>query len=134
IALPQAGAEGINKLFGLGLEVTSPGYQALTGVAQLCIVVGYMLLIRRMAEVRRVFQYHGAEHKSISTYEAKQDLVVDNARAMTTMHPRCATAFLLWVPLVSILVFPGVGAYLPKIPGGRLAESLGFFAMKLPFL
>jgi uncharacterized protein YqhQ len=134
IALPQAGAEGMNKLFGLGLEVTSPGYQALTGAAKMCIVVGYMLLIRRMPEVKRVFQYHGAEHKAISTYEARQDLVVENARKMTTLHPRCGTTFLVMVVLVSILFFTAAGAFFPRVPGGRLAEFVGFFLMKLPFM
>lgn len=134
VALPQAGAEGINKLFGLGLEVTSPGYQAITGVAKLLIVVGYMVGIRQIAEVRRVFQYHGAEHKAISTYEAREPLELPYARAKTTLHPRCGTTFLVMVALVSIVVFSIVGASLPKVPGGRLVESVGFFFMKLPFL
>jgi uncharacterized protein YqhQ len=134
VALPQAGAEGLNRLFHLGLEVTSPGYQALTGTAKLVIVVGYLLAIRQIDDIRRVFQYHGAEHKSISTYEAEEDLTVANARAKTTMHPRCGTTFLVMVAMVSILVFSVMGAFLPKLPGGRLAESLGFFLMKLPFL
>jgi uncharacterized protein YqhQ len=134
VALPQAGAEGINKLLGLGLEVTSPGYQAITGAAKLCIVVGYLLLIRRIPEVRRVFQYHGAEHKTITTYESGEELVVDNARPKTTAHPRCGTTFLVMVAMVSIVVFSVAGAFLPKVPGGRLAESVGFFLMKLPFL
>jgi len=134
VALPQAGAEGINKLFGLGLEVTAPAYQAITGVAKLIIVVSYLLLIRQMAEVRRVFQYHGAEHKAISTYEALDALEVDNARRQTTLHPRCGTTFLVMVALVSIVVFSVAGAFLPKVPGGRLLESVGFFLMKLPFL
>jgi uncharacterized protein YqhQ len=134
VALPQAGAEGLNRLFGLGLAVTSPGYQALTGTAKLCIVVGYLLAIRQVADIRRVFQYHGAEHKSISTYEAEEKLTVENARKKTTMHPRCGTTFLVMVALVSIVVFSMMGAFLPRVPGGRLAESVGFFLMKLPFL
>ncbi len=134
VAAPQLGAEGINKLFKLGLEVTSPGFQAITGAAKLLIVVGYLLGIRQIAEVRRVFQYHGAEHKTISTYEARQDLVVANARKMTTMHPRCGTTFLVMVALVSIVVFTCVGAFLPTIPGPRWMQSVGFFLMKLPFL
>jgi uncharacterized protein YqhQ len=134
VLLPQLGAEGINKLFHLDLSVTSPGFQAITGVAKLTIVVSYLLLIRRMAEVRRVFQYHGAEHKTISTYEAGEELVVENARRKTTMHARCGTTFLVMVALVSILVFTGVGAFLPHIPGGRVGEFVGFFFMKLPFL
>ncbi len=134
VALPQAAAEGIDKLFGLGLEVMSAPYQAITGVAKLTIVIGYLLLIRRVAEIRRVFQYHGAEHKTISTYEAGEDLVVENARKKTTLHPRCGTTFLVMVALVSIVVFSLAGAYLPKAPGGRVAESVGFFLMKLPLL
>ncbi|MDI1433003.1 DUF1385 domain-containing protein [Polyangium sorediatum] len=134
VAAPQAGAEGINKLLDLGLPIGSPGFQALTGAAKLLIVVGYMLLIRQVAEIRRVFQYHGAEHKAISTYEAHEELTVENAAKKTTLHARCGTTFLVMVALVSILVFSAIGAFLPTIPGGRLAQSVGFFFMKLPFL
>lgn len=134
VALPQAGAEGINKVFGLGLDVTSPAFQAITGAAKLSIVVGYMLLIRQVAEIRRVFQYHGAEHKAISTYEAQEELTVENAGKKTTLHARCGTTFLVMVALVSILVFSAIGAFLPKMPGGRVVQSVGFFFMKLPFL
>jgi len=134
VALPQAGAEGINKLLGLGLEVTSPAYQGITGLAKLAIIVGYLLLIRRMPEVRRVFQYHGAEHKTITTYEANEDLVVENARPKTTFHARCGTTFLVMVALVSVAVFSVAGAFFPHVPGGRVAVSVGFFLMKLPFL
>ena len=134
VAAPQAGAEGLNKLFDLGLEVTSPGFQAITGAAKLLIVVGYLALIRQIAEVRRVFQYHGAEHKTISTYEAREALIVDNARQKTTMHPRCGTTFLVMVALVSIIVFTVAGSFLPTLPGPRWFQSIGFFFMKLPFL
>ncbi|MFO0757980.1 MAG: DUF1385 domain-containing protein [Byssovorax sp.] len=134
VALPQLGAEGINKLFKLGLEVTSPGFQAITGATKLCIVVAYLFAIRRIPDVFRVFQYHGAEHKTISTWEAQEDLVVERAREKTTMHPRCGTTFLVMVALVSILVFSAVGAFLPHLPYGRVVESIGFFFLKLPFL
>lgn len=134
VALPQAGAEGINKLFKLGLDVQSPAFQAITGVSKLLIVMGYMLLIRQSKDIYRVFQYHGAEHKSISTYEAQEDLTVANAAAKTTMHARCGTTFLVMVALVSVVVFSAIGAFLPQIPGGRVQQSIGFFFMKLPFL
>lgn len=134
VALPQLGAEGVNKLFNLNLEVTSPAFQAITGGSKLLIVVAYLLGIRQIAEVRRVFQYHGAEHKAISTYEAQEDLRVENARRKTTMHPRCGTTFLVMVALVSIIVFTVAGSFLPTIPGPRWVESVGFFFMKLPFL
>jgi uncharacterized protein YqhQ len=134
VALPQAGANGINKLFHLGLEITSPAFQAITGAAKLFIIVGYMLLIRRMDDVRRVFQYHGAEHKTISTYEANEELTVENARPKTTAHPRCGTTFLVMVALVSIVIFSIAGAFFPRIPGNTLVQNVAFFVMKLPFL
>ena len=139
VFLPQAGAEGVNKLFKLGLEVTSPTFQAITGAAKLLIVVGYLLLIRQNGDIRRVFQYHGAEHKTISTYEANEDLVVANARTKTTAHPRCGTTFLVMVALVSVVIFTVAGAFLsaaqvlPKVEN-RILENLIFLAFKLPFL
>ncbi|WP_394850721.1 DUF1385 domain-containing protein [Pendulispora brunnea] len=135
IALPQAAAAGINRVFHLGLEVQSPLFQVITGALKLTVVVGYMLLIRRVPDIRRVFQYHGAEHKTISTYEANEELIVVNARAKTTLHPRCGTTFLVMVALVSILVFTAVGGLLPRIhTGSAIADNVLFFLEKLPFL
>jgi uncharacterized protein YqhQ len=135
IALPQAAAAGISRLFHLDLDVQSPGFQALTGVFKLAIVVTYLTLIRRVPDIRRVFQYHGAEHKTISTYEAKEELTVENARRKTTLHPRCGTTFLVMVALVSILVFTAIGSFLPRIhTGNALFDNLIFFVEKLPFL
>lgn len=138
VAAPQAAAEGINHLFGLGLEVTSAGYQVITGISKLAIVIGYLAAIRQMDDVRRVFQYHGAEHKAISTYEAGLDLTVDNARPTSPLHARCGTTFLVMVAMVSVVLFSIVGgiisAVLPPLPGGRVVQGLGFFLMKLPLL
>src|SRR5689334_6131660 len=107
VALPQAFAQGTSSLLKLDLDVRSPLFQLLTAGAKLTILVGYMLLIRRLPEIYRVFQYHGAEHKSIYTYESGAELTVENARARTTLHPRCGTTFIVMVALVSILVFSG---------------------------
>jgi uncharacterized protein YqhQ len=135
VALPQASAAGVNRVFHLGLDVQSPAFQAITGAFKLTIVVSYLLAIRRVPDIRRVFQYHGAEHKTISTYEAGEELVVANARAKTTLHPRCGTTFLVMVALVSILVFTGMGAFLPRIhTGSALLDNVAFFLEKLPFL
>jgi len=136
IALPQAAAAGMNKWAHLGLDVQSPGFQAITGAFKLTIVVGYLVVVRRvLPDIRRVFQYHGAEHKTISTYEAGEPLTVENARAKTTLHPRCGTTFLVMVALVSILVFTAVGGFLPKIATGKVwLDNVVFFALKLPFL
>jgi uncharacterized protein YqhQ len=135
VALPQAVAAGINRVLHLGLEVQSPIFQAMTGVLKLCVVIGYLVAIRRIPEIRRVFQYHGAEHKTISTYEGGEALLVENAKRKTTLHPRCGTTFLVMVALVSILVFMAVGAALPRIhTGSALVDNIIFFLEKLPFL
>ena len=75
------------------------------GLVRIVIFVLYMLLVSRMGEMKRVFAYHGAEHKTIRCYEAGLDLTVENVRAQTRMHPRCGTSFLLVVMILSILVF-----------------------------
>jgi len=134
VALPQAFAYGATSLFNLRLDVRDVGYQLLTAVGKLTILIGYMLLIRRMPEIYRVFQYHGAEHKSIYTYESADALTVENARKKTTLHPRCGTTFIVMVALVSILVFSALGPLLPHLGLGKLADNLLFFAFKLPFL
>jgi uncharacterized protein YqhQ len=79
------------------------------GVIRLGILVGYMLLIGRMNDIRRVFSYHGAEHKTINAYEAGDPLTVENVRKHSISHPRCGTGFLLVVVLLSIFVFALLG-------------------------
>ena len=75
------------------------------GLVRICIFVAYILLVSRMEEMKRVFAYHGAEHKTIRCYEAGLPLTVENVRGMTRLHPRCGTSFLLIVMILSILVF-----------------------------
>lgn len=77
----------------------------LEGVVRIAIFVVYMLLVSRMGEMKRVFAYHGAEHKTIRCYEAGLPLTVENVKKQTRMHPRCGTSFLLVVMIISILVF-----------------------------
>jgi len=135
VALPQAVAATLNRVLHLGLEVQSAPFQAMTGALKLAVVIGYLVAIRRIPEIRRVFQYHGAEHKTISTYEAGETLLVENARRKTTLHPRCGTTFLVMVAIVSILVFMAVGAMLPRIhTGSAVLDNAVFFLEKLPFL
>ncbi len=82
------------------------------GVVRMLIFLAYMLLISRMGEMKRVFSYHGAEHKTIRCYEAGLPLTVENVRVQTRKHPRCGTSFLLVVMLLSILVFSVASAVL----------------------
>lgn len=79
------------------------------GLLRLSIFLGYIFLISRWKEVRRVFQYHGAEHKAIACFESGLPLTVDNARNFSTLHRRCGTSFLLIVMVTSILLFSFFG-------------------------
>lgn len=75
------------------------------GIIRLLIFICYLVLVTRVKDIQRVFEYHGAEHKTIHCYEHGEELCVDNARKYTTLHPRCGTAFLLVVMVMGILVF-----------------------------
>ena len=75
------------------------------GLVRMIIFMVYMLLVSKMKEMKRVFAYHGAEHKTIRCYEAGLPLTIENVREQTRLHPRCGTSFLLVVMVISILVF-----------------------------
>ena len=77
----------------------------LEGVLRMSIFLGYVLLVSQMEDIKRVFQYHGAEHKTIFCYEKGLDLTVENARSMSKLHPRCGTSFLVFVMIISIILF-----------------------------
>jgi len=79
------------------------------GVVRTAIFLGYLALLSRMRDLRRVFEYHGAEHKTISCYEAGLELTPENAQRFTRLHPRCGTSFLLVVMIVAIFVFAPIG-------------------------
>jgi uncharacterized protein YqhQ len=81
----------------------------LEGLIRLLILIGYIWLIGFMPDVRRVFMYHGAEHKTINAYEAGAELTPENVAKYPIEHPRCGTAFLLTLVLLSILVFTALG-------------------------
>lgn len=81
----------------------------LEGLIRLALLVAYIILISRLKDIQRVFQYHGAEHKTIFMYEGREELTVQNARKYSTLHPRCGTSFLLIVVVVSIAVFAFLG-------------------------
>lgn len=80
-------------------------YNMIDGVIRAVFFFVYVWSISFMDDIRRVFQYHGAEHKTVYTFEAREPLTVENARVKSTLHPRCGTSFLLFVLAISILVF-----------------------------
>lgn len=107
----------------------------LEGLIRMVIFLGYMLLISRMKEMRRVFSYHGAEHKTIRCYEAGLPLTVENVRKMTRFHPRCGTSFLLVIMVISILIFSIASSLLLTLfPGlNALRGSFGYRLLMIVF-
>lgn len=105
------------------------------GLVRMLIFGGYMILVSRMKEMRRVFAYHGAEHKTIRCYEAGLPLTVENVRQMTRLHPRCGTSFLLVVMLLSIVVFSiASSALLALIPGlAAIQNTFGYRLLMIAY-
>ena len=105
------------------------------GLIRMIIFVGYMFLVSRMAEMKRVFSYHGAEHKTIRCYEAGLPLTVENVRIQTRLHPRCGTSFLLVVMVISVLVFSvassGLLALFPGLEAIR--NTIGYRLIMIAF-
>ena len=106
------------------------GVNLLEGVIRMVIFMAYMILISRMGEMKRVFAYHGAEHKTIRCYEAGLPLTVENVRRQTRLHPRCGTSFLLVVMVISILVFSVASSALLSV-APSLAALRGSFLYRL---
>jgi uncharacterized protein YqhQ len=88
-------------------------YNAIDGVLRAVFFFIYIISISFMDDIKRVFQYHGAEHKTVYTFEANEELTVENARTKSTLHPRCGTSFLMFVMAISILVFSLVPSTVP---------------------
>src|SRR4051812_42342854 len=102
------------------------------GFVRTAIFLGYLVVLSRLPDLRRLFQYHGAEHKVISAYEAGLDLTPVNAQLFSRLHPRCGTSFLLVVMIVAIFVFAPVGLpawwvlLLTRVLGVPLVAGLSF--------
>ncbi|ATW25992.1 DUF1385 domain-containing protein [Candidatus Formimonas warabiya] len=114
---------GIALVLGIGLFIVVPvsvaafalpyigqfGRSTLEGLIRIGLFIGYVVAIGRMKDIQRIFAYHGAEHKTLSTYEAGEELIPENARKYSTIHPRCGTSFILMVMLLMIFIFTFVG-------------------------
>ncbi len=105
------GIEWILKSTPLAAAAATKLFTSITeGIIKLAIFIGYLALVSQMKDIKRVFEYHGAEHKTIACYEHGEELTVENIKKHSRFHPRCGTSFLLFVMIVSIILF----AVLPK--------------------
>lgn len=88
---------------------------AIEGLIRICLFIFYVWLVSKNKEIKRVFQYHGAEHKTIYAYENEEELTVENVRKHTTLHPRCGTTFMFIVIIISIIIFAFTGWHNPIV-------------------
>jgi uncharacterized protein YqhQ len=126
---------GITSLFRDALP-NSIVFVIVEKLIRITIFLGYLVLLSRLKDLRRVFEYHGAEHKTISCYEAGLELTPENAQRFSRLHPRCGTSFLLIVMIVAIFVFAPLGTpewywlFLSRIVGIPLVAGLAFEVIK----
>ena len=119
----------IAYLAGFREETRPVLFNLIDGIIKIGFFILYLIIISLMKDVKRLFQYHGAEHKAVYCYESNKELTIKNARRFSTLHPRCGTSFLFIVLIVSILVFsilPSLVIYL--YPGFM---SLNFWSRRI---
>lgn len=124
----------LTNVFGLGRGQFV--FNLIAGVFRIGLLLAYLGLISRWSEMRRIFEYHGAEHKTIFAFEAGEELTVENARRYRTFHPRCGTSFLLIVAIVAVLFFSVVDSAFVAAFGHRqsLLERFATHLVFLPFV
>jgi uncharacterized protein YqhQ len=113
VFLPHALTAVIEKVSGAKWDLQSWQFHAIDGTIKASIFLTYIYLISFLPDIKKVFQYHGAEHKSISTFEAGEELTIENARKYPTFHPRCGTTFIFFLMFVSIILFAVIFAIVP---------------------
>lgn len=117
------GPAWIGKLLEDHLHLSLWLSNAIEGLFRLAVVIIYMLAVSQMEDIKRVFRYHGAEHKTINCYEAGLEMTVENARIQSRQHPRCGTAFMVTVVIISVVLFILIGP-LTKTLASRLLSRL----------
>lgn len=127
--IPHFSIEGIRLLVEKVAHTSMPAfcYNLIEGVIRILIFVVYILLTSLMKEIKRVYQYHGAEHKTISCYEHGLELTVENVQKQSTIHDRCGTTFMFLVMIVSVALFSVVGI----VPNNIVTSKVGAMFIKL---
>jgi uncharacterized protein YqhQ len=135
VVVPHLATLGIGWLSGTNLGVRSVWFHVIDGLIKVSLFIAYVFFISLLKEIRRVFQYHGAEHKSIHVYEKGEELTVENARKYSTVHNRCGTAFILLVLVFSIFLFTVVFPFLPRdLLGSRIITNAFYILIKIVLL
>jgi len=135
VVLPHFLTGFFGKVADIELSVSGILFHLIDGLIKVIFFVAYVWGISLIKEIRRVFEYHGAEHMSIFAYESGLDLTVENARKFETHHPRCGTSFLMVVLIVSILLFSVAFPFMPRFAEmNSVLRNLIYVAIKIPLL
>jgi uncharacterized protein YqhQ len=132
IAAPHLLTYAVGQLLGLNLDTQGFAFHLVDGFFRVAILVGYISAVARTAEMKRVFQYHGAEHKAIWAYESGLPLTVQSARGFTTLHPRCGTSFLFVVVMVAVLLHVALFPFIPRLHPNGVVNQLLMVLVKVP--
>lgn len=133
---PHFITNAIGWLFGSEslMEGRAALFHLVDGIVKTLLFLGFVWGVSRLKDMRRVFQYHGAEHQAVHTFEAGLELTVENLSRFPTAHARCGTAFLVTVIVVSILVFTSVFPLLPELSQNRLINQALYVLIKAPLI
>ncbi len=134
VVLPHLFTWLLSSALGRELNTDNILFHFIDTLFKLGIFILYIYLISLMKDIQRVFMYHGAEHKSIYTYEAGMELNVNNARGFSTLHPRCGTSFLILVLLISFVLFGIIFPFVPPLAESKLLNHLLLIGIKIPLM
>lgn len=132
IGLPHALTWLVGRAIGPDFGTSSPWFHLIDGVFRVAILVGYVWVLSKTKDASRLFEYHGAEHKAIWTYEGYKPLTVAEATPFTTKHPRCGTSFLFIVVGVSVALHVALLPFIPQLSSNALVNQLLMVLIKLP--
>jgi uncharacterized protein YqhQ len=132
IAIPHGLTWLVGRAVGPGFDTGSAWFHLVDGVFRVGILVGYLALLSRAPDARRLFEYHGAEHKSIWAYEQFRPLTVASAKGFSTRHPRCGTSFLFIVVGVAVLLHVALLPFVPRLHPNDLLNQVLMVLVKVP--
>lgn len=132
IAVPHLLTWLLGRFIGPSMDTSGPLFHLVDGIIRIGVLVGYMTALSKTKDAQTLFQYHGAEHKAIWTYESGKPLTVENAKGFTTQHPRCGTSFLFIVVFVAVLVHIALIPLVPRMHANDLINNLLLVLVKVP--
>ncbi len=132
IGLPHALTWLLGRAVGPGFDTQGLWFHVVDGAMRIFVLVAYLFVLSRTKDAHRLFEYHGAEHKAIWTYEGFKPLTVAEAKPFTTLHPRCGTSFLFIVVGVAVILHVALLPLLPRLHPNELVNQLLMVLIKVP--